>query len=109
MTDETPTGSDDPTPDPAQTSAATPATPPDTGSSDEVAAGPTAEHADIAGMGYEQARDELVSIVSRLEAGRTELEESMRLWERGEALAAHCTRWLDGAQERLEHRVAEDG
>ncbi|EWT03089.1 exodeoxyribonuclease VII small subunit [Intrasporangium oryzae NRRL B-24470] len=57
---------------------------------------------DIAGMGYEQARDELVSIVSRLEAGQAPLEDSMHLWRRGEALAAHCATWLDGAQAEIE-------
>ncbi len=60
------------------------------------------QHPDIADLTYEQARDELVSIVARLEAGQVPLEESMSLWHRGEALAAHCTTWLDGAQARLE-------
>lgn len=58
-------------------------------------------NADVAELGYEQARDELSSIVSRLEGGTATLEESMRLWERGEALAAHCERWLDGAQRTI--------
>jgi exodeoxyribonuclease VII small subunit len=57
--------------------------------------------ADIAGLGYEQARDELVSIVARLEAGQVGLEESLALWQRAEALAAHCSRWLDGAEAQL--------
>ena len=57
---------------------------------------------DIAAMGYEQAREELVRVVSRLEAGGTSLEESLALWERGEALAARCEQWLDGARERLD-------
>ncbi|MGN6246158.1 MAG: exodeoxyribonuclease VII small subunit [Motilibacteraceae bacterium] len=56
---------------------------------------------DVAGLGYEQARDELVDVVRRLEAGGTSLEESLALWERGEALAQVCQRWLDGARERL--------
>lgn len=51
---------------------------------------------------YEAARDELVDTVRRLEAGGTTLEESIALWERGEALADACQRWLDGARERLE-------
>ncbi len=55
----------------------------------------------VATLSYEAARDELVTIVSRLESGQLGLEESMTLWERGEALADHCTRWLDGAQARL--------
>lgn len=65
----------------------------------------TADTSDIDAMGYEQARDELAGIVSTLESGRSPLEESMRLWERGEALAAHCQRWLDGAQTRIEEAV----
>jgi len=63
------------------------------------------QHSDIAGLTYEQARDELVSIVTRLEAGQVPLEESMSLWRRGEALAAHCSTWLDGAQAQLESTV----
>jgi exodeoxyribonuclease VII small subunit len=57
---------------------------------------------DIAGLRYEDAREELVSIVSRLETGQAPLEDSMQLWRRGEALAAHCSRWLDGAQAEIE-------
>lgn len=52
-------------------------------------------------MPYEQARDELIQVVQKLEAGGTSLEESLTLWERGEALAAICQRWLDGARARL--------
>ena len=52
-------------------------------------------------LGYEQARDELVEGVRRLEAGSATLEESLALWERGEELAAICQRWLDGARARL--------
>ena len=66
----------------------------------------TAANADIADLGYEQARDELAQIVSTLESGRAPLEESMRLWERGEALAQHCQRWLDGAQRRIDDALA---
>lgn len=50
---------------------------------------------------YEQARDELIQVVQRLETGGTTLEESLSLWERGEQLAAICQRWLDGARARL--------
>lgn len=67
----------------------------------------TNPNADIAQLGYEQARDELASIVSTLESGQAPLEESMRLWERGEALAQHCQRWLDGAQQRIEDSLAQ--
>ena len=56
---------------------------------------------DVASLSYEQARDELVQVVGRLEAGGEPLEASLALWERGEALAARCQEWLDGARERL--------
>ncbi len=51
---------------------------------------------------YEEARDELVAVVQKLEAGGTSLQESIALWERGEELAAICQRWLDGARARLD-------
>ena len=57
--------------------------------------------------GYEAAREELVEVVRRLEQGGTTLEESLRLWERAEELAAICQRWLDGARERLDAATAE--
>lgn len=50
---------------------------------------------------YEQARDELIAIVQKLETGGTSLDEALALWERGEELAGICQRWLDGARERL--------
>jgi exodeoxyribonuclease VII small subunit len=56
---------------------------------------------DVAGLSYEQARDELIGVVAQLEGGQLGLEESMRLWQRGEALAAHCSTWLDGAEAAL--------
>jgi exodeoxyribonuclease VII small subunit len=56
---------------------------------------------DVAELSYEQARDELISIVSQLEGGQLGLEQSMRLWRRGEVLAAHCSTWLDGAEAAL--------
>jgi exodeoxyribonuclease VII small subunit len=60
-------------------------------------------------MGYEQARDELIAVVRRLEAGGSTLEESLALWERGEELAAVCRRWLEGARARLDAVLTEDG
>ena len=51
---------------------------------------------------FEQARDELTDVVRRLEAGGTTLEESLALWERGEALALICQQWLDAARTRLD-------
>ena len=58
--------------------------------------------ADIHAMSYEQARDELVQVVSSLEQGNIPLDESIALWERGEALAVRCEQWLSDARERLE-------
>jgi exodeoxyribonuclease VII small subunit len=53
-------------------------------------------------LSYEQARAELAAVVEKLEAGGATLEESLALWERGEALAEICQRWLDGARARLD-------
>ena len=52
-------------------------------------------------LSYEDARTELVAVVAELEKGQSTLEETLRLWERGEALAARCEEWLAGAKERL--------
>ncbi|GGU35970.1 exodeoxyribonuclease VII small subunit [Streptomyces violascens] len=64
---------------------------------------------DDAALGYEQARDELIDVVRRLEAGGTSLEESLALWERGEELAKVCRRWLEGARARLDAALADQG
>jgi exodeoxyribonuclease VII small subunit len=53
-------------------------------------------------LSYEQARDELVQVVQRLESGGVPLEESLALWERGEELAAICQARLDGARAKVE-------
>lgn len=53
---------------------------------------------EVAELSYEEAKAELASIVAILEGGAASLEESMKLWERGEALAALCSQWLDQAQ-----------
>ena len=58
---------------------------------------------------YEEAREELVEVVRRLEAGGTTLEESLALWERGEELARICQAWLDGARQRLDAVVEPEG
>lgn len=62
----------------------------------------------VAALSYEEAKEELVSIVATLESGSASLEESMRLWKRGEALAAHCTAWLDQAQAEVEGDTATE-
>ncbi len=61
-------------------------------------------------MGYEQARDELTEVVRRLESGGLSLDESVALWERGEALATRCEEQLAGARERVQKVLdAADG
>jgi exodeoxyribonuclease VII small subunit len=57
---------------------------------------------DVATLSYEDARDELVRVVSELEQGAPTLEQSLALWERGEALARRCEEWLIGAKKRLD-------
>jgi exodeoxyribonuclease VII small subunit len=56
---------------------------------------------------YEQARDKLITVVKRLEAGGLTLEQSIEAWERGEQLAAVCAEWLDGARARLAAAMAK--
>ena len=58
---------------------------------------------------YEEAREELIEVVRTLEAGGTTLEESLALWERGEALAKVCQEWLDGARKRLDEAMGTEG
>jgi len=62
--------------------------------------------AEFDGLGYEQARDQLVEVVRKLEAGGLSLEDSLALWERGEALARVCERHLAGARERIDTALA---
>jgi exodeoxyribonuclease VII small subunit len=59
-------------------------------------------------LSYEEAREELVEVVRRLESGGGTLEESLALWERGEKLATICQGWLDGAKKRLDAAIAKD-
>lgn len=56
----------------------------------------------VADLSYEQARDELIRVVTELEQGSSTLEQSLALWERGEALAQRCEEWLAGAKARLD-------
>jgi exodeoxyribonuclease VII small subunit len=56
----------------------------------------------FAHLNYEEAREQLVAVVAKLEAGGVSLEESLALWERGEALAQRCEEWLEGARRRLD-------
>lgn len=69
-----------------------------------VGAGQAGEDAfpDASTLTYEQARDELVETVKILELGQMSLDESLKYWERGEALAKRCEVLLDGASQRVE-------
>jgi exodeoxyribonuclease VII small subunit len=60
----------------------------------------------ISGLGYEQARDELIDVVQQLEQGGLDLEASLKLWERGEELVKRCEQHLAGARKRVEDALA---
>jgi exodeoxyribonuclease VII small subunit len=53
-------------------------------------------------ISYEAARDELAEVVESLEDGSATLEQSLKLWERGEELAKICQEWLDSAKKKLD-------
>ena len=57
---------------------------------------------DIAHLSFEDALAELERIVATLEKGQAPLEESIRLYERGEALKKHCETQLKSAESRIE-------
>jgi exodeoxyribonuclease VII small subunit len=67
----------------------------------ENATNPAPVPTEVSELSYEEAREQLVKVVSQLEAGGVSLEQSLALWERGEALADHCEQWLEGARKRL--------
>jgi exodeoxyribonuclease VII small subunit len=60
----------------------------------------------ISELGYEEARDELIDVVQRLEHGGLDLDASLALWERGEELAKCCESHLAGARKRVEQALA---
>ena len=62
---------------------------------------------DPSSLTYEQARDELVETVKILELGQMSLDESLKYWERGEALAKRCEVLLDGAEKRIERALQQ--
>ena len=64
---------------------------------------------DIATMSFEDAMKELESVVSRLESGNASLEDSIKLYERGAALRAHCEARLRAAEERVEKITLAQG
>ena len=64
---------------------------------------------EIATMSFEDAMKELESVVSRLESGKASLEDSIKLYERGAALRAHCEARLREAEERVEKITLAQG
>jgi exodeoxyribonuclease VII small subunit len=65
---------------------------------------------DIATMSFEAALEELEKIVAQLESGRAPLQESIAIYERGEALKRHCETLLKQAEARIEKiTLAKDG
>jgi exodeoxyribonuclease VII small subunit len=76
---------------------------------DDAKAKPPATHLDIADLSFEKALRELESIVGRLERGDVELEESITIYERGEALKEHCDRLLRQAEAKVEKLTFEAG
>ena len=69
-----------------------------------------ARYGDIKEMTFERALKELESIVGRLERGDVELEESITIYERGEALKEHCDRLLKLAEAKVEKlTISADG
>lgn len=67
------------------------------------------EPADIAAMTFEQALSELEQIVGKLESGQAPLEDSIRMYERGAALKAHCESRLEAARLKVEQIVQRAG
>jgi exodeoxyribonuclease VII small subunit len=65
---------------------------------------------DVSALTFEQALKELETIVARLEQGSVPLEESIAIYERGDALRNHCDRLLKAAEARVEKiRLGADG
>ena len=60
------------------------------------------ERAEVAGLTFEQAVAELETIVQRLERGDVALDQSIAIYERGEALKKHCETLLNAAEARIE-------
>ena len=70
---------------------------------------PPSKNADIKELSFERALKELETIVGRLERGDVELEESITIYERGEALREHCDRLLKQAEARVEKLTVGNG
>ena len=64
---------------------------------------------DVKAMSFEQALDALEKIVDDLERGDVPLDQSIRIYERGEALKAHCEKKLEAARLKVEKIVLGQG
>jgi len=72
--------------------------------------GAKGENSDIVSMSFEQALEQLEDIVDNLERGDVPLEQSIRIYERGEALKKHCEKLLKSAENKVEKiRLDRDG
>ena len=69
----------------------------------------TAEQKPVDQLSFEVALAELEQIVSRLEQGEVDLDDSIALYERGQALKLHCEKKLKAAESRLEKIVQGAG
>jgi exodeoxyribonuclease VII small subunit len=67
------------------------------------------DHADVKKLPFERAIDELESIIKRLEEGKVPLEESVAIYERGEALKQRCEELLKAAEARVEKITLDAG
>ncbi len=77
---------------------------------DEAATQAAPANEDIKAMSFEQALDALERIVDDLERGDVPLDQSIRIYERGEALKAHCDRLLKSAEDKVEKiRLSREG
>lgn len=68
----------------------------------------TSDDTPVDDLGYETCRDQLVEVVRLLEQGGLDLDASLTLWERGEALAKRCEEHLAGARARIEQVIGSD-
>ena len=70
----------------------------------------TEETMDVSKLSFEQALDQLEQIVDRLERGDVALDESIKIYDQGEALKKHCAALLKAAEDKVEKiRIGADG
>ncbi len=68
------------------------------------------QNGELESLSFEEALAELEKIVARLESGQAPLQESISMYERGEALKAHCEKQLGAAEKRIEKiTLSKDG